>query len=227
MQQTKSETVVCLANSKKFSGFCFAGKEMTSNSFGPWIRPVSPKGKGELIDSEIVMDNDSLPELLDIVTIPLKDHRPQTYQRENYLVSPEKWQWKGKLDRSFVPELCDEVPQLWVNGYSSAYGYNDRIPQEIAENKIDSSLVFVKSNMFVVQVIKDKSRGIEKYRAEFLHRKNKYNLAITDPRILRLFSKKENGRYSYRGTIYLTVSIGEPFEGFCYKLVAGVISDVG
>jgi hypothetical protein len=28
------------------------------------------------------------------------------------------------------------------------------------------------------------------------------------------------------GGLYFTISIGEPYEGFCYKLVAGIINAV-
>lgn len=40
------------------------------------------------------------------------------------------------------------------------------------------------------------------------------------------YMRMDMGEYPMEGAkVYLTVSIGEAFEGFCYKLVAGVILD--
>lgn len=50
-----------------------------------------------------------------------------------------------------------------------------------------------------------------------------YALRVTDPRIERSYLARENGTYGI-GEAYLTVSLGEPFRGFCYKLVAAVMS---
>lgn len=217
------KNIVCLANSRKYSGFCFAGKEIGPNGFGSWVRPVSAREKGELSDLETSLDNGKVPELLDIVTLKLKDHHPHSYQSENYVISREKWQWKKKLDSSLVPELCDDVPQLWINGYSSFLGCNDRIPHELATMEISSSLVFVKAEKLIVEVVEGKVKGSKKCRADFYYRENKYNLVITDPRIEGWCSTRKFGRYPCWKTPYITVSIGEPFEGYCYKLVAGII----
>jgi hypothetical protein len=218
-----TKDVVCLANSRKYSGFCFAGKEISPNGFGSWVRPVSAREKGELSDLEISLDNNEIPKLLDIVTIKFKGHRPHLYQSENYLISCAQWKWKKKLNPSLVPELCDDVPQLWINGYSSFRGFNDRIPYELATKKISSSLVLVKAEELIVQVVEGKTNCSKKCRADFSYRRNKYNLAITDPRIEEWCSTKQFGCYPCRKTPYLTISIGEPFEGYCYKLVASII----
>lgn len=45
---------------------------------------------------------------------------------------------------------------------------------------------------------------------------------VTDPRIERAYLAKADGDYPF-GECYLTVSLGEPFNEYCYKLVAAVI----
>jgi hypothetical protein len=50
----------------------------------------------------------------------------------------------------------------------------------------------------------------------------KYALWVTDPTIEREFKAKDDGKYPV-GKCFLTVSIGEPHNGFCYKLIAAVI----
>jgi hypothetical protein len=48
-------------------------------------------------------------------------------------------------------------------------------------------------------------------------------LWVTDPLIERQYLAGENGDYAV-GECFITVSLGEPLEGFCYKLVATVIT---
>lgn len=49
-----------------------------------------------------------------------------------------------------------------------------------------------------------------------------YALWVTDPIYEREYLAKEDGRYGI-GASYLTISLGEPFEGGTYKLIAAII----
>ena len=52
-----------------------------------------------------------------------------------------------------------------------------------------------------------------------------YLLAVTDPDIEKVYILKNVGQYPLSTQdLYLTISLGEPFNGFCYKLIAGVIA---
>jgi len=51
-----------------------------------------------------------------------------------------------------------------------------------------------------------------------------YLLAVTDPPIEDKYSKKEEGEYAVKTAACLCISIGESFNRFCYKLVAGMIT---
>jgi len=54
---------------------------------------------------------------------------------------------------------------------------------------------------------------------------HQYRLTITDPKFEREHLKKSNGIYSVQHeNVYMCVSIGEPYEGYCYKLVAAIIT---
>ncbi len=59
-------------------------------------------------------------------------------------------------------------------------------------------------------------------QARFSFDGNEYALWGTDPIIEREYLARVDGDYSL-GESYLTISLGEPFEGYCYKLVAAVI----
>lgn len=58
-------------------------------------------------------------------------------------------------------------------------------------------------------------------QAEFEHASSRYALWVTDPIYERRFLAQEDGAYSL-GECYLTVSLGEPFNGATYKLIATI-----
>ena len=217
-----TKKIICLANSIKINGRCVAGKEILGhNKFGNWIRPVSARQKGELSVHEISYDQVSCPKLLDIVTIPLRKRSPQTYQVENTLIeSGRKWVKSREFNKNSVAKMLDDVPTLWLNGWNSSNGMNDRIPQEIAEQQIISSLLLIKPISLRIHV-EQEFKG-KKARAKFKYKGVEYWLVITDP-LEEAYKKKPAGDYKISGEVFLCVSLGEPFDGWCYKLVAGVI----
>jgi hypothetical protein len=49
---TTVKRILCLANSRKLSGRCLAGKEFGGNDIGTWIRPVGAREHGEVSEYE-------------------------------------------------------------------------------------------------------------------------------------------------------------------------------
>ena len=82
--------VVCLANSRKLSGRCIAGKEIADRRVADWIRPVSSRPSEEVSEHERQYEDGSDPRVLDVVDIPLLGHRPKSFQQENWLLDPER-----------------------------------------------------------------------------------------------------------------------------------------
>ncbi len=218
------QKIVCLANSRKYSGRCVAGKELLQDGIGGWIRLVSGSGSGELTIKEITMKNGKPPELLDIIALYTGGEAAHGYQPENRLAGDTLWLKDGEMPPSILRRLCDEPEHLWVDGFSSAGGVNDRIPLDLAEKNIASSLLLVAVERLCVVVGED-ARGLKRARAEFAYHGVDYRLAITDPVIESRYMQMDAGRYPVEdGENYLTVSISEPFDGFCYKLAAAFIT---
>ncbi len=239
------KTIVCLANSRKEGGRCVAGKEIVNNQLTHnWIRPVSGGGnKGELSKEEslltvrsifpklpkwlntligLFLKRQSSPQLLDIITIPLLEHQLHTYQSENYLIDNRRHWIKEQFRQSTqLSQWCDRVPSLWINGYHSYNGFNDRIPVNIVEKSINTSLLLIKPDTISIKVASEFNKV--KVRAEFTFNGQKYRIVVTDPTIESFYKTKSIGDYPLLEETYLCISLGEPFNGYCYKLVASVI----
>jgi len=226
MSYTKK--IVCLANSRKISGRCIAGKEVTEQGYGNWIRPISNRPTGEISEYERRFENGEHPTVLDIVVIPMAKHAPHHYQQENHLIDDNYyWERVGIVRWANLPDISDRVSnELWVNGYSSYNGVNDRIPENIANN-LESSLLLIQPDTLTISVDVEGAEfgeGKRKVRAIFSLNGHRYKLAITDPKIESIYLKNENGKYDVDAAkVYMCISIGEPYNEFCYKLVASVI----
>lgn len=217
-------TFVCLATSRKYGGYCIAGKEWEQGKVGPWLRPVSRQENGELSAAEIALDNGHTPQCLDVITIETLGAQDHPYQKENvWIAEGGSWSWRCKFPLDALPHLVDDVDDLWQNGSNSANGVNNRVPVEEVEKGTESSLYLIRPDDFTL-VVSDDLDGRKKVRARFTYCKTPYLISVTDPRIERIYLMRKQGEYPLHAEdLYLTVSLGGPFNGYCYKLAAAVI----
>ncbi len=223
--------IVCLANSRKLEGYCFAGKEVLGKKFGKWIRPVSARDDEEISKTEQTFSDDSQPKLLDIVSIPMLKPQRMRHQQENHLIDDsQRWKRTGRVKKYALPELLDDTPgEIWIN----AGGKNDRIPVA-AVRKLKGSLLLIKPESLTIIVQRTqlyKEGYLPQVRAVFGHNKHSYNLAVTDLIAEEKYRQKSR---DYRipehpvavDNVYLCVSLAEKeFQGNFYKLVAAIIGD--
>lgn len=214
--------LVCLANSRKPEGRCIAGKSVTG---GEWIRPVSARPGAELTSAECRCVDGREPALLDVIGVPLLRPEPRGHQRENHLIAPgEGWSRSGKLNWDEALKLADDIDILWVNGFSTTDGRNDRVPPEhIGACKSSLALIRISEIRFCVGKSRNERRGA---RAEFRYKERSYNLKVTDPVIEAKLFERGEGVHDFRFDGLLCISLTEPFiDGHCYKLVASVITE--
>ena len=221
-----SKRIVCLANSRKLSGRCIAGREWAEGGgAGSWIRPVSDREHQEVSEYERQYEDGSDPRVLDIIDIPVLKPQPEECQTENWLLDPEYyWERAGSYSPLDLPALTDPVEPLWIDGYSTYHGRNDRIPIDSA-SVVSSSLRLTRVEALVLEVFAPgEAFGNTKRRVQgrFAHSGQEYALWVTDPRNERRYLAKLDGSYRI-GECYLTISLGEPYEGFFYKLIAALI----
>lgn len=223
MTSDTPKDIICLANSKKLSGRCVAGKDLNNNF--EWIRPVGNTSSGELSEDQIKYDNGAIPQVLDIIQIPLGKASPKYYQPENILLGTGNWEKTGDFPTTKLDSLCDHPQIIWNNDQPNAKKISTRY---LRQNKPSSSLLLIKPES--ANIIISHCEEEVKFRAFFKYNKIDYDLPLTDLIIRNKYEDKLPGTYKLpTQALYFCISLGEPFkpsnetEEYCYKLVAAVI----
>lgn len=210
--------IICFANSRKLNGRCVAGKDTKEYK---WVRPQSPLSKtGELTLRDITYEDWSEAKVLDIIRIPFGKPAPRIFQPENVEIVRGVWQKTGSLEKGGIKELCDYPEHIWPYGKE-----NDRVDFEfISKNGMDSSLLLIKPEAGVL-LVNEVTFGKQKLKCSFKYNAVQYMLSVTDPVYEKEYRNKAAGSYKLPSQgIYLCISLGEPYNGFCYKLVATIIT---
>jgi hypothetical protein len=227
-EKVKSLKMICLANSRKISGRCIAGKDADSLA---WIRPVSNRTAEEISEQERQFKDGKMPAVLDILRIAVIGEKPNFFQSENVLINPQYyWSKAGTFSKKDLLKIIDKPVSLWENGYSSYYGHNDRVPINNLAGKGGSLYLINPSTLEIhvqVEGVEFGGPGKRRVRAKFVHHKKSYTIAVTDPLIEKQYFAKKDGVYKIENVedrIFMCVSMGLPYEdNFCYKFVASII----
>ena len=219
------KTIVCLANSRKLSGRCVAGLELSNGRRVSWIRPVSAREHEEVSEHERQYEDGSDPRVLDLISVPLVHPHPKGYQQENWLLDPGYyWKKTGRMAWNDLANLLDPVEPLWLDGDSTYNGRNDRIL--LAQSApLTSSLRLIHVDRMTLSVFAPgEAFGNPKRRVQgwFVHGGAEYRLWVTDPAYERQYLAQDDGGY-HLGECFLTVSLGEEHKGYCYKLIAAIM----
>ncbi|MCY4437564.1 MAG: hypothetical protein OXE05_09565 [Chloroflexi bacterium] len=223
---TTVKRIVCLANSRKEGDRCIAGKELLADgSPGPWVRPVSDREDEAVDERERQYAGGSEPRVLDVIDVPVREPRPKGYQQENWLLDPNRrWRKAERIGPDALKGLAEPAGPLWINGYHTHHGRNDRLPLERAVS-VKSSLQLIKVGKLVLDVFAPRiEQGDFKRRikGQFRYAGEEYRLWVTDPVYEQIYLNRPNARYQI-GQCFLTVSLGEPYQGYAYKLIAAII----
>lgn len=92
-------------------------------------------------------------------------------------------------------------------------------------NRLSDSLRLIRVERLLVSVEPPKPDKMHPVlRGGFRYNGVDYRLKITDVRVEKRSEGLSCDKYSV-GERYLTISLGEPFEGYYYKLIAAIIKD--
>lgn len=217
--------IVVLANSVKHDpGRCIAGREITNENddsdIGPWVRPVSRIGEGELYPHHFTLEDRSLPNVLDVIEIHVDAPDTDQTQPENWYVAEGRvWRRVHHWDIEKVAgSLVENPDDLWLQPKVKT----DRVTQEyLAAKPPQQSLYLLQLQDATI------SRNGKKYRLRFAYKGVSYDLAITDPLVTKIVGA-EPVVIVRKGLA--CVSIAPPFlnqydgKMYHYKLTAMVIS---
>ena len=198
-------TIVILANSIKHGQHCVAGKCISTKQ---WIRPVSNEAGAELSHDQVIYQNPYgkfSVKPLQKISIGFERQAPLLNQPENYLIDNSIWTQNFSIKDTELPQFLDNPEGLW--------GAHDRVDYSY----IECGFVKIPQSLYLVSVsnVRFYKNIYEKRRASFEYKDNIYDFAVTSPN----FQDHENIEYTSK---IICVSLGEVYEGFCFKLVANI-----
>nr|WP_221234836.1 hypothetical protein [Sphingomonas aerophila] len=154
----------------------------------------------------------------------MMEPRPHAFQTENHLIDAEYyWRLQRRASYAEARAALDNLP-LWTNRSSSYNGTNDRVAEDEAD-PAGGSLRLIEVNDLEVRVSVEGAafgNGKRRVRGYFTYRQAPYLLSITDPRYEARYLALPDGRHQI-GQALLCISLGEPYQGHAYKLIAAVI----
>ncbi|WDH36924.1 dual OB domain-containing protein [Pseudomonas chlororaphis] len=217
--------IVCLANSRKHSGRCIAGKITNGENRGVWVRPVGTSASREITERDRGYDDGTSAQHLDLIEITFTAPQPPSFQRENHIIDDNiYWEKTGAVTKADLAGLVDAPASLWENGHSSYSGTNDRVPENLLVAPRQTLFLIEPSNVSIKVSAEGATFGDAKrsVRATFTYNRQIYSLKVTDPAVEQHYKGLGNGVYNAADISYLTVSLGETWDGYAYKLIAAV-----
>lgn len=211
---------VCLANSKKYGERCIAGIELKREGNGDltlvrlngkpkWLRPVSNSEHGE-VNANLV----NHIKLNDIVEIDILEECPNGYQSENVLFGVDSLKVISSITLS--SQNLDKL--ITVQG--NLFGNRGKAVAEEQISSIKHSLTLIKVETPELYIRTD--FGKNQLRLKFRYNNSEYDLPITDIGFEEKYDADKDV-LAKASNIYLTISLGVAYEGWYYKLIAGVI----
>lgn len=231
MPPSYMKRIICLANSRKISGRCVAGKEIGVEGVGHWVRPVSHRPNGEVSLDERRYENGSDVTLLDVVDIPMKQAHPHAIQPENHLIDDEYY-WRrvrSATDDELIAALDQVTGPLWDNASSSYNGLKDRVDDNVALKQGKSLKLIVVEDLVLSVSVEgaEFGNGKRRVRGRFTLNGHQYLLSVTDPKVERERLAQPDGQTEI-GRAILCVSLGDRLRGIATSSLQGcsIIHDV-
>jgi hypothetical protein len=218
--------IVCLANSYKHDNRCVAGISLVTKK---WVRLVGVDAPGCLTQRQTCYSDGREAKVLDVFEAELGDECGSNCHPEDVIVTEKQWyllrRFESPTDARFLVAFSNKGPALLKS-------YGDRLyRRKIEGSPVEHSLELIHPEDLWWWIRDDK--GKRKNRALFRAGnavRTRYDLAVTDPSWLAKMSALPSGIYPHAeffdGKVpntFLTISLSEQFEGFHYKLVAGVV----
>lgn len=222
----RRDRIVCLANSYKHDNRCVAGISLLTKR---WMRLIGRKAPGCLTRTEARYIDGREVSLLDVFELEVEADCGTNYHPEDVRIAGSPWRWVRRFDE---PADVDLLKGAVNHEPIVLQGYGDRIDIhkfETTAARVSLSLLEPQDLWWWIREESGKRRNRANFRLGQEGR-IRYDLPVTDPAWLDQLSLLPAGIHphrllcaSKRCQTYLTASLSEPYEGFHYKLIAGVI----
>ncbi|MGI8908886.1 MAG: dual OB domain-containing protein [Candidatus Sumerlaeaceae bacterium] len=195
--------IICLANSRKHGGRCVAGLRTDG---GGWVRLACKPPHTELTPAQCKLDIERFVQPLDVFAVDLRDSAASPIHPEDMLFANQPLRYVRRIsaaDLALVRTNRLVGPAL--------FGCTQNKVAESAA--LASSLAVLEMEKYYLST-RPTSSGSSQLRVSFACAGQQYDLPVTQDDVPIT--------HSPHGAL-LTVSVGEPYNGFCYKLVATVL----
>jgi hypothetical protein len=221
------DRILCLANPYKHNHRCVAGISLTTKK---WVRLIGHKAFGCLTVKETCYPDGNEAALLDVFEAELGGPCGSNCHPEDVFVTEKPWRPVRRFDE---PRDTKFLTAYVNKGPAVLQSYGDRVyTRKIEGAPVDKSLELIHPDdlWWWIRDENGKRKNRALFRAGHVSR-TRYDLAVTDPAWLGRMHSNPAGVYPHAfffqdkpPRTLLTVSLSEPFEGFHYKLVAGVVN---
>ena len=221
------DRIVCLANSYKHDNRCVAGISLVTRK---WVRLIGRKVPCCLTRSEARYENGKDVCLLDVFEVEIDADCGSNHHPEDVLIAGTPWRWVRRFDEPSDVELLRSIV---TKEPTVLQGYCDRIDTHrfaSAAARVSLSLLGPEDLWWWIR----EESGKRRYRANFRlghEGRIRYDLPVTDPAWLDQLNLMPTGIHPHSilcgnqaTQTFLTASLSEAYEGFHYKLIAGVIN---
>lgn len=213
---------ICLANSWKHGGRCVAGIKADGSG---WVRVLGQASDGTLFPGDYSFADHSEAGIFDLIRVGVAEPRSSAYQPENWLIDGSRWQL---LSRPAPPSLAPLLKNAVCPEPELLGGVWDRLAKDDLErNPAEASLALVAPpsfELFHQLSYAGRARARGKFTLSACGRSSVFNLSITDPMWHPAIVTQASPRIidNAAGCFLLTISLGEEFGGFHYKLIATI-----
>jgi hypothetical protein len=220
------ERIVCLANSYKHENRCVAGISLTTMR---WVRLIGRTVPGCVTRNQTCYASGKEAAILDLFEAELAEPCDSNCHPEDIYITNKRW----VLVRRFDKPSDIQILNVFVNHQPTIlHGVGDRVHESSFQDKAtDRSLELVEP--VDLSWCNREEMGKQKARAQFgigMRSRIRYDLSVTDPVFLNQLHLLPLGVYSHSMLskkpdcrTMLAISLSEPFHGYHYRLVAGVV----
>ena len=210
---------VILTKSFMHGGSCVAGIDLNQRK---WVRFVADTSGSPLMDYNLMCDDMSICEPLDVVDVEVIQYSPVKHHTENYVIRPAIFHKLGRTNietvtRFYAPENYKEI---FGNTWSHLTG------EQMNAMNFNYSLMLARvKNLNITYKARDSGRI--KALADFYYNNNRYRfMRITDPEFYNKGNNTSNQIISIPEA-YIAASLArEPYEltGKYYKFAAKIFA---